>query len=194
MVGFFVFMLSFFLTNVVPFDFRGDLDRLAVLKTLPIPTWRLALGQVLTPVLLVTALQWLVLLMVALSGKLDGGWGGREALMACAVFSPVCNLLLFGLENLLFLLFPTRLASRGGPADLQAVGRNMLFYLAKLFSLMLAGGLAAVVGLLVGVLTGRVLAGFAAAWLTIALTAAAVVPLVAVAFDHFDVGRDTPPG
>ncbi len=43
--------LSVFLTTLVPFDFRGDIDRMATLKTLPVVPWRLAVGQLLTPTL-----------------------------------------------------------------------------------------------------------------------------------------------
>jgi hypothetical protein len=42
-------------------------------------------------------------------------------------------------------------------------------------------------------LTGRNLAaGVAAAWPVVALAGAGLVPLVALAFRAFDVGRDTP--
>src|SRR5207237_5961019 len=37
-----VLWMTVFLTALVPFDFRGDVDRLALLKTLPLPAWRLA--------------------------------------------------------------------------------------------------------------------------------------------------------
>ena len=60
--------MTTFLTTLAPFDFRGDVDQMALLKTLPAPAWRLALGQVLTPVLIFTLLP------------LDRAGGGAMAL------------------------------------------------------------------------------------------------------------------
>ena len=57
--------LSVFLTTLVPFDFRGDIDRMATLKSLPIAPWRLALGQLLTPTLVLAAMQWLAVAVCA---------------------------------------------------------------------------------------------------------------------------------
>ena len=54
-------------------------------------------------------------------------------------------------------------------------------------------GAAAVVGLVVYFLAGRrPAAGLAAAWLVLTGSGAALVPLVALAFNAFDVSRDTP--
>src|SRR5262249_44953622 len=53
------------LTALVPADFRGDVDRLALLKTLPVPGWGLALGQLLAPTLLLSLVQWSLLGVVA---------------------------------------------------------------------------------------------------------------------------------
>jgi hypothetical protein len=195
-----VLAMSMFLTTVVPYDFRGDVDRLEVLKSLPVAPWCLAIGQLLTPVLLLTLVQWTVLGLVQ-------GIVGRVAplLLVFAAFTLPFNFLLFGLENLLFLLFPMRLMA-AAPDDFQAMGRNVLFLLGKAFSLTLVAGAAALVGGLVYVLVGlatRPLPGagemmqwacaLAAAWMAVAVCAAALVPLVAKAFVAFDVARDTPP-
>lgn len=195
-----VVAMSLFLTTLVPYDFRGDVDRLDVLKSLPVAPWRLAVGQLLTPVLLLTLVQWIVLGVVQ-------GVMGRVAplLLVFAAFALPFNFLLFGLENLLFLLFPMRLTA-AAPGDFQAMGRNVLFLLAKTFSLALVGGMAALMGGLVYYLVGLVLPAttgtgervqwsfaLAAAWGTVALAAAGLVPLVARAFVAFDVARDTPP-
>src|SRR5262249_12261831 len=47
--------LPIFLTATTPFDFRGDVDRIEALKTLPISSARLAVGQLATPIALITA-------------------------------------------------------------------------------------------------------------------------------------------
>ena len=83
LAGGFVLLTTVFLTAMLPFDFRGDVDRMAYLKTLPLPPWRLAVGQVVAPVLIVTLLQWLVLAVLYFSGLLHdadarGPWLARR--------------------------------------------------------------------------------------------------------------------
>jgi len=192
--GFLILIMTVFLTTLVPFDFRGDLDRMATLKTLPTPSWQLAAGQLLAPVLLVTALQWLALaVLTAVSGG-DAGDGVAVWWPAvAAVFAPAANFLLFAVENLVFLLMPTRLTT-GSPADLQAIGRNVLLQFLKMVTLAVAVVAAGAVGVAVWLLTGHNLAaGLAVAWLALAAAGVALVPVVAAAYDHFDVGHDTPP-
>ncbi len=176
------------LTMLAPFDFRGDVDQMALLKTLPAPAWRLALGQVLTPVLIFTLIQWSALAVVQ-------WFADRPAplLMAAAAFAPVYNFLLFSVENLLFLVFPTRIVATT-PADLQAMGRNVLSQFAKMMGMGGAGVVAALAGVLVYFLTGfNMWAAATAAWLAAALFAAALVPLMGLAFHAYDVSRDAPP-
>ena len=38
-------LLMAMLTVLAPFDFRGDVDQIALLKTLPAPAWRIARGR-----------------------------------------------------------------------------------------------------------------------------------------------------
>jgi hypothetical protein len=204
MLALLVVWLTVFLTQLVPFDFRGDVDRIAALKVLPISAWRLAIGQLLTPVLLVTGAQWATLA----AGKVLRPEEG-EILLVLAAFAPPFNFLLFALENLLFLRFPMRVMA-SAPGDFQAVGRNLLFAGAKMAVLTTVG--AAAVGLgMAAWLTTRLLLGVAssamepeevqkiamvvaeaAAWFIVTLSGLALVPFVAGAFKAFDVARDTP--
>ena len=111
-------------------------------------------------------------------------------LLAAAVFAPVYNFLLFSVENLLFLVFPTRIVATT-PADLQAMGRNVLSQFAKLVGMGGAGVVAAVAGVVVYFLTGsNMWAAATAAWLAAAVCAAALVPLMGLAFQAYDVSRD----
>ena len=136
MVGLLVIM-TMVVPTLLPFDFRGDVDRMDLLKVLPVPAWRLVVGQLLTPVVVVTLLQCLVVTLVLLflsPGKL---WW---LLVGCAFFVPL-NFLIFAIENLLFLWFPSRLVANT-PGDFQVLGRQVLLWLAKLFSLLVVLGLA----------------------------------------------------
>jgi hypothetical protein len=179
--------LALFIPPLLPFDFRADLDRMDLLKTLPLPAWRLVLGQLLVPVLLASALQALfaaALLIV---------WRKADPLLlAGAGFLLPVNFLVFALDNLLFLWFPTRHV-QATPGDLQALGRQMVLWVVKLLVLQLMAGMAALVGVVAYLAAGRSLVVAAAAgWVVLAGLAAALVPLVALAFRGFDVARDTP--
>jgi hypothetical protein len=103
------------------------------------------------------------------------------------------NLLLFALENLLFLWFPTRLMP-WTPGDFQMIGRHMLLFFGRILCLGLALGSAAVVGVVVYLIAGRSWPpALIAAWFVLAAYAVGMIPLVALAFRKFDVSRDTPP-
>ncbi len=198
-------MMPLVFTALLPFDFRGDLDRIAVLKTLPIPAWRLALGQLLTPAVLVSLVQCVVLALVLLAGGVLSQFEGTDqiplpsdmslampVLLAGMALTLPFNLLAFALENFLFLLFPMRLFTT--PGDFQAMGRGVLFSMAKLFVLSLVVLVTAVASMLAYLLLNRhFLAGAVTAWLCLAVASFPFFVLVGIAFERFDVTRDTPP-
>jgi hypothetical protein len=178
--------LSVFITTLVPFDYRGDLDRIALLKTLPIAPWRLTVGQLLTPVILLTAGQWLALGLLGVMAP--GEW---PLILACAACVPLFNFVLIGLDNLLFLLFPVRLMA-ATPGDFQALGRNVLLSMGKLMGLGTIVMLSAMAAVPVGLLTRSIAWGLLAACPVLLVCGVALVPVVSLAFRRFDVGRDTP--
>ncbi len=99
--------MSLFLPQVLRLDFRADVDRMDVLKALPVPAWAVALAQCGTPALLVTLLQVPVALFV--------GFGSPLGITTALAFLPTLfglNLLNASLENSAFLLWPMR-PSRG---------------------------------------------------------------------------------
>jgi hypothetical protein len=180
--------MTLFVPALVPFDFRGDLDRMDMLKALPLPAWRLVVGQLLTPVLLVSLAQ----LIVLGAAQLARGQADPSLLMAL-MFAWPFNALIFGLENMLFLLFPTHVLG-AAPGDIQALGRQVVLWVVKMFALVLLGGVAALVGVLVFFLTGQSWpAALAVVWLVLVAFVVGLVPLVGLAFRRFDVVRDTPP-
>ena len=117
------------------FDFRGDLDLLDHLKSLPIS----ASGGFDRPIAHSCADDD----GVSSDHHRQRGAGARrlDFLMgAAAVLSLPFNALLFGVENLMFLIFPTRAAAN--PADFQGYGRQILMLFAKGVILVVAAGLA----------------------------------------------------
>jgi hypothetical protein len=182
-----LFMLSLILGRMLACDFRGHLDHMETLKVLPLRPAAVAAGQLITPILLLTALQLLLLAaalpFVTSSPKLMG--------IAALFFAPF-NAVLLGVENLLFLLFPVRMVP-GTAAGFQHFGRVFVEMFLKLALLLLATGFAAAVGGLAFVLFAQSwTAALAAAWLTLAGIAALLIPCVAWAFRRFDVSIDTP--
>jgi Putative ABC exporter len=182
-----VFLISMFLTQGVPFDFRADIDQMAELKALPISPLRMALGQLVTPVAYITLLQWFILAAIGVaSGRAE------PFLWATAGFALVVNMLLLEIENAVFLWFPTRTAARS-PGDIQRSGRAVLLMLAKVLCLGLTGGFAFLVAAAVYFLLGKnVAAAAVAGWFVLTCEAIGLVTLVALAFEQFDVARDVP--
>jgi len=180
--------LTVFFTQMVPFDFRGDLDHIDLLKSLPLRSTAIAAGQLVVPTLIMTGVHLAVLGVAAAMVE-----GAGAVLLAMAVFSVPFNFLLIGLENLLFLLFPTRMQATT-PGDLQHVGRLMVLLAAKMLALVACCGVAAALGgiaYLVG--GGSWIAALSVSWLVLAIGCAALVPCVAAAYRKFDVSVDTPP-
>ena len=180
---------TLFLSMLLAYDFRGDLDVMETLKTLPIRPNRLALGQVLTPAILASLLQ-----ISAAVGLLVGagglpGLGGTIALGLMILFP--ANLYFFVVENLLFLWFPSRMVA--GQFDGMAIVRQLLLLALKGVAMGLALTLAAGVGVGVYFLFGRqMIAGLGAVWVTLAGLALALVPLLGQSFRNFDLNHDVP--
>lgn len=180
--------MSFVMSQLFAFDFRADVDRIEVLKTLPLPAWRIALGQMFTPVLFATIFQ------ISLVGAVYALFGSIGVLFAAVmVLAPPLNLLMTGVDNLLFLLFPTRMV-QSTPGDLSQAGRSMLQMFAKMAALVVGAGVPVLFGLGAFVALGENwIAAFAAAAVPCYAVSLAPIPLVASAFRRFDVSRDTPP-
>ncbi len=182
------FGLSIFLMQMLPFDFRGDIDRMDVLKSLPISPLAVVVGQLVTPVVLSGVVQLLGLL--AIEATL-GGLGPR-ILVAAALFVLPFNALLFAVVNLLFLLFPTRMTPTSA-GDLQLIGRQTLLVFAIWLSLMILLGIPAGLAAIVYLVARSWPITLAFAWLLLAFEVAGLLPLLVLAFRRFDVARDTPP-
>lgn len=129
-LAFYTFLL---LPTALRFDFRRDLDRLATLKGLPITPAAAAIGQTLAPVLIATLFQSCVLAVAIAARELPS----HLLITAMLVMIPL-NVLVFGLDNLIYLLYPYRVQQEG----LEIFLRTMLTFTAK--GLLFACGMAAV--------------------------------------------------
>lgn len=180
--------VSVFFSRMLPFDFRGDLDHLDWLKSLPLHPVTLAAGQLVVPVLLMTTLHGLAFAAIGILSP-----GDSAMLVVLALFTVPFNAIVFGMDNLVFLLFPVRLAP-STPGDFQHTGRAMVEMFLKMVGMGLCCGVAAGLGGLVYWLTdGMWLAFLITTWLALTAAAVALVPCVAWAYGCFDVSTDTPP-
>jgi hypothetical protein len=169
----------------MPAGFRGDLDRMDWLKSLPIRPAAIVWGEVGGAVLLLSLLQALTLV---------AAWGlfrsAHEVFAAGLAFLVPLNLLVFGIENLVFLVFPLRMTPTTA-GDFQFLGKYLLLTMLKMgivcICLMIAAA-GAILYLLIPNL-GIVLSF---SMLLLVAMDALVLHLAALAFLRFDVSRDTP--
>lgn len=175
------------MTQQFPFDFRRDLDRLALLKTLPLAPTAVALGQLVPTVLLFSAVHLVVLgVVIATSGLVAPSWWLAVAL-AIVPFNGVH----IALDNALFLLMPQRFEMKdtGGFRMIDRMGVMLVKMPALALSGAIGGGLGAL--LYAGVWRSPVAAGLGAG-AGFAIVAAPITWWVGRLFARFDIPRDTP--
>ncbi|MFN7954817.1 MAG: putative ABC exporter domain-containing protein [bacterium] len=174
-------------TQQFPFDFRRDLDRMSLLKTLPLHPSAIALGQLVPTVVLFSAAHLAVLgVVIVTSGLVSRAWWAAAAL-AIVPFNGIH----IALDNALFLLMPQRfeLKDTGGFRMLDRMGIMLI----KMPTLLVAGGVGGGLGLLVyRYVWSSVIGAGLGAGVGFALVAMPIVWWVGRLFARFDVPRDTP--
>jgi hypothetical protein len=122
-LAFYTFLL---LPTALRFDFRRDLDRFATLKGLPIRPAAAVVGQTISPVLIATLFQSGVLAFAVVARSLPV----HHFFVAVVVMMPL-NVLVFSLDNLIFLLYPYRVQQEGLEIFLRMIltftGKGLLF-------------------------------------------------------------------
>jgi hypothetical protein len=109
------------------------------------------------------------------------------------VFVLPLNFLLFAADNLMFLLFPGRGANLP-ISDLHTIGRQVLLSAGKFLVLGVAAMTAAFLAIPVYFLAGKSLgAALAVGWIVLTAFGIGLLPLLVLAFRHYDVARNTPP-
>ena len=121
-----VFYSFLLLPSALILDYRRDINRMAVLKSLPISPLAMTIGQLAVPVLMCCLFQTAVLSIGALSGKVIL-W---QAILAGVLLVPV-NVLIFAAENYIFLLAPYQRNKEGFDVFLRTVltftGKGLFF-------------------------------------------------------------------
>ena len=186
-------------------DFRQDLLLADVLKTYPLPSWQIALGELLAPVLILTAIQWVLLLVTAGLLCQSHGPGPKGGLvvgiaLGSAMLAPMLNLILLQIPNAAVLLFPAWFQAGKAGGGIEATGQRIIFMLGQLLALAVAllpaaaifTGVFFLLKLFVNAPLAIPLAA-AGATLVLGLEAAFGVALLGRLFERFDVSAEMTP-
>ena len=159
-IGFLALMLLFMSVLAGPqmlrSDFRQDLPAADLLKTFPLRGWQIVLGEVLAPVMILSVVQWLLLILaVAATSGIPGAdefpLSSRIAVgIGVAVIAPALNFISLLIPNAAVLLYPSWFQSgKEAPAGIEATGQRLIFVLGQVLVMALAlapaGGIFALV-------------------------------------------------
>ena len=174
------------LPQCIQYDFRSEIDRMAVLKALPLNPIAICCGELLAPIVATLVVQTIMLSLIAFMGVADA-----KLLLVLAAFLLPVDILIYAVENFVFLLFPFRMGPTNGQ-DLQNMVRVMLTMVVKMLLIGSCAGIAIGLGAVCYYLTERWSISLAVGWVTTLLCSAAVMPALAWAFRKFDPASDTP--
>jgi hypothetical protein len=183
-------------------DFRQDVQQMDMLKLLPMPSWQIVLGELLAPTVILTAIQWF-LLVVAMGfgpglGRVAAGPPLIVYAFSAAIVLPMLNLISLLIPNAAVLLFPAWFQmGTEGPRGIEATGQRLISMLGQLVVFALALIPAAIVFTVVLILI-KLAIGAAVAMPIASLAAAAVLALEAFfgvkllggVFQRFDLSAE----
>lgn len=192
-VGSLVFYSFLLMPPALRFDYRRDVDRMSVLRSLPISPVAATVGQLAAPVLACTVFQGATMLIALLISPYPISWW----LMSLLLFLPV-NVLIFGLENVIFLLFPYRHNQEGVNVFLRSIltftAKGLLFLVAAIVTGLWALAARGLVNQLGGDPMAQMRWVFSLGmWAIMSATGVTLVILIARVYQQFDPSQDTPP-
>ncbi len=178
-------LFGFFLPRTLVCDFRGELSRMEIYKTLPIAPWRICAGQLVVQVLLsyFIALTMIVSILVFEDRVIT------SVALVLAAFALPLTMLIYAVENTIHLLFPTKLVPMGR-ADFEFLGRSLVEFIAKAIVILAAAAASAAVGLatFATIRTSLVLPALAS-WITLTLIGLLTLVAMQYAFRRFAVAE-----
>jgi len=185
-------------------DFRSDLKAMDTLKVYPLAGWRIVLGELLAPALVLTVVQWLLLLLGVMAAGLSGdaaqfGFAQRLSVGAgVALVLPMLNVISFIIPNAAVLLFPAWFQTgQDATQGIEATGQRLVFGLGQFFVFLIALAPAGGAGLLAFLLAKLALPWTLAlplaavpAALVLAAEAAVGIGLLGKVFEKFDLSAE----
>jgi hypothetical protein len=164
-----------------PLGFRGDYEQMELLKSLPIRPLAMACGETIAAAMILVLLEWLAFAATALFAP-----AAATELLVAGLFALPYNWIIFGVENFLFLLYPSPAIVVGTEGFLK-MGRLMLFLLAKFLVLGAAAIVAAIPAAIAYSVTQSIPVACLVAWLALLFQALGLLLLVTWAFQRYDV-------
>ncbi|MFO1475413.1 MAG: putative ABC exporter domain-containing protein [Verrucomicrobiota bacterium] len=193
--GFWVVIIG---PQVARVDLRQDLMHVDVLKMYPMRGWQIVLGELLAPVAILTAIQWVLIgVDVVLFFRSFPAWTLVLSLSA-AVVLPILNFISLLIPNAGVLLFPAWMtAGKDGARGIEVTGQRLIMGIGQMLALVIAL-LPAAIAFTVVFFSVRFAAGavpavpagalFAA--LILAAEAAAGIYLLGGLFERFDLSAE----
>ncbi len=174
-----------YVSVLISLSLQNEIERVGYLKSLPLSSRSIVLGELLGFVVLISTVQASLYLALCALLPSVAGW-----LLVAAVLAFPFNFLLFGIDKLVFYIFPTRMA-KGAPGDFQNGGKQMMFVffkMAVLFACLALMGIA----IIPGALMGSTLFAVISAACALLAECTILTPLLTYAFHRFDPSVDTP--
>jgi hypothetical protein len=185
-------------------DLRQDLPAADMLKMLPIPGWQVVLGEVLAPVVILAAVQWLLLLVALLLfpnhlDKFSSTLFDRVAyVLAAAIVAPCVDFIALLIPNAAVLFLPAWFQlGQDAPRGFETTGQRLILMFGQLLVLVLSLVPATVIFGVVFFLASRVMplpmsilaaSPFAASCLL--LEGSVGVWLLGAVFERFDLSSE----
>ena len=204
-VGFFGVMLlgmSLFLgPQLLRNDLRQDLLVTDILKMYPMRGWQIILGELLAPSAILTGVQWLLLIVIFLSGFPSAenfSFASRLIFtFVAALICPIVNLVLLLIPNAAVLILPAWFHAKEPPQGIEVTGQRLILMLGQIIILLLAllpaGLIGALVYFAVSSLLSPMLAVAAtaiAAGAILAVEAAFAIKQLGKLFERFDLSAE----
>jgi len=187
-------------------EVRQTLSQLDILKSFPLRGWQIVLGELLSPMVLMTFAQWLLLLTAAMCfsqlparGVFDPSITVIAAVAIALIAAPLCGLLLcVPYAGLLY--FPAWMESSSGTGGgIEVLGQRLLMFggyvVVMALSLLPAaalGGIAFLLGQWLGNLTLALLLTSVVAGAVLVMELTAAVTWLGEKLERFDLSEEMP--
>jgi ABC-2 type transport system permease protein len=185
-------------------DLRQDLPNADILKLFPLPGWQVVLGELLSPVIVLTIIQWFLVFMFALlfQGFPPGhslGWAERIVIgLSACLLLPLLNFISIAIPNAAVLLYPGWFqAGKEGIHGIEATGQRIIFVLGQMVAFVVVL-LPAAIGFALGYIpiaafihpVAAIPAGAVGAAVALAAESALALLLLGKWFDKLDVSSE----
>jgi hypothetical protein len=184
-------------------DFRRDLAAMDVLKLFPLRGWQVVGGELLAPLVILTVVQWLLLILLAVLTAFGGATASLPKLpltwiAAAGILTPFWNGLALLIPNAAVLLFPGWFQTRADtPQGIEVTGQRLLVLFGQMIVIgatIVPAAAAFALGFfplqMAGIEVLAPFAGCAGAVVVLASEIALGIWLVGKLFDRFDLAAE----